>query len=57
LIPKELKVDIASEQAQIHHIEEKITARNTTISETRKRFDEDKKRYLLLKHQPSKETP
>jgi hypothetical protein len=57
MTPKELKADIANEQAQIHNIDEKITARNTAISVTRKRFNEDKKRYLLLKHQPSKETP
>lgn len=56
-IPSELKADIADEQAQIESLDEKIAARNTAIGATRKRFEEDKKRYLLLKSQPSKEAP
>lgn len=57
MTPKELKADIANEKMQILSIDEKIAVRNTAISATRKRFDEDKKRYLLLKSQPGKESP
>lgn len=57
VIPKELKADIANEQSQVDSLNKEISARNDAIGVTRKRFDEDKKRYLLLKHQPSKEAP
>ncbi|WP_036301157.1 DUF4124 domain-containing protein [Methylotenera sp. L2L1] len=55
--PKELKADIVNEQAQLDSLNKEISARNNAIGATRKRFDEDKKRYLLLKSQPSKEAP
>jgi hypothetical protein len=57
MTPQELKADIANEQAQINRLDEQIAARNTAISATRKRFDEDKKRYLFLKSQSSREMP
>jgi len=55
--PKELTADIANAQTQIDSLNKEISARNNAIGATRKRFDEDKKRYLLLKSQPSKEAP
>ena len=54
-VPKDLQADIADEQAQISRIDQNIADKSATISETRKRFEEDKKRYTLLKSDPSKQ--
>nr|WP_294841470.1 DUF4124 domain-containing protein [uncultured Methylotenera sp.] len=54
-VPKDLQAEIADEQAQISRIDQNIADKNATISETRKRFEEDKKRYTLLKSDPSRQ--
>jgi len=51
-VPKDLKADIADEQAQISRLDKNIADKNAAINETRKRFEEDKKRYTLLKSDP-----
>ncbi len=56
-VPKDLKADIADEQAQISRLDKNITDKNTAISETRKRFEEDKKRYTQLKNESAKLAP
>ncbi|ACT49151.1 conserved hypothetical protein [Methylotenera mobilis JLW8] len=52
-VPKDLKADIADEQTQISRLDKNIEDKNAAISETRKRFEEDKKRYTLLKSEPA----
>lgn len=52
--PQELKTEIANEESLIEVIDQKIAARTDAIEVTRQRFDDDKKRYILLKSQSGK---
>lgn len=54
-VPKDLKADIADEQAQISRLDKSIADKNTAINDTRKRFEEDKKRYTQLKSESGKQ--
>lgn len=59
-IPEDLNADMIKNMADIKKIDQRITERKQVIEDTRNRFNEDKKRYLELKHQsPSEpaETP
>lgn len=54
-IPEDLNADMIKNMADIKKIDQRITERKQVIEDTRNRFNEDKKRYLELKHQsPSK---
>jgi hypothetical protein len=50
-IPDDLNADISRNQAEIGKIDQRINERKQMIENTRKRFDEDKKRYLSLRNQ------
>ncbi len=56
-IPNDLNSDISKNQEEIGKIDQRISERNQVIENTRKRFDEDKKRYLTLKNQNPTATP
>ena len=56
-IPDDLNTDISKNQAEIGKIDQRINERKQIIENTRKRFDEDKKRYLTLKNQSPIVTP
>ena len=49
-IPADLTTDIKSGQAEISKQDQQIAERKTSIVATRKRFDDDKKRYIALKN-------
>lgn len=49
-IPADLSADIAENRAEVIKIDQRIIERKQVIENTRKRFDEDKKRYLELKN-------
>lgn len=50
-VPADVDTDIKINKAAIAKIDQQIGERQKAIENTRKRFDEDKKRYLLLKGQ------
>ena len=52
-IPADLSADIAENRAEVIKIDQRIVERKQIIESTRKRFDEDKKRYLELKNHAS----
>lgn len=49
-VPADLTSDIKTNQAEIAKINNQINERKTAMDATRKRFDEDRKRYILLKN-------
>lgn len=54
-IPQDLSAEIATGNAEIVKVDQRINERNQQIENTRKRFDADKKRYLALKNQTANE--
>lgn len=54
-IPADLNADITKNMADIERLDQRIDERKQAIENTRKRFDDDKKRYLMLKRQSSAE--
>lgn len=50
VIPAELSADIKANQAEIALQNQQIAARKASMAETRQRFDDDKKRFILLKN-------
>lgn len=48
-VPADVNADLKKNKAEIAKIDQLISDRQLSIENTRKRFDEDKKRYLLLK--------
>jgi hypothetical protein len=48
-VPADLATDIKTNQAEVLKIDQQIVERKTTMDATRKRFDDDKKRYILLR--------
>ncbi|HSI37924.1 MAG TPA: DUF4124 domain-containing protein [Methylotenera sp.] len=48
-IPADLATDIKTNQAEISKIDKQIADRKAAMYATRKRFDDDKKRYILLR--------
>jgi len=55
-IPADLSTDIAANREEVTKIDQRINERKQVIESTRKRFDEDKKRYLELKNPMSAAT-
>jgi hypothetical protein len=55
-IPEDLNADITRNIADIKKINQRIDERKQAIENTRRRFDDDKKRYLSLKHLSLDET-
>lgn len=49
-IPADLTKDIANNQAEIAKFDAQIAEHKVTMDATRKRFDDDKKRYITLKN-------
>lgn len=56
-VPADLSADILSNQAGILKIDTQINDRKLVIKNTRKRFDDDKSRYLLLKNHINRALP
>ena len=54
-IPADINTDIANNKEDIAKLEQRISDQKQLIETTRKRFDEDKQRYLMLKHQTASE--
>lgn len=50
-IPPDVSADLKSAQGEIAKLDQQITDRTLIMENTRKRFDEDKKRYMALKYQ------
>ncbi|PKO45236.1 MAG: DUF4124 domain-containing protein [Betaproteobacteria bacterium HGW-Betaproteobacteria-22] len=55
-IPEDLKADIVGNKAEIVKTDKLISERKLQIETTRKRFDDDKKRYILLRNQHTEES-
>lgn len=55
-VPAELQADIANYESEIEKLDSLINERKELIEATRKRFDEDKKRYIYLRNQPAEES-
>jgi hypothetical protein len=49
-VPTDLAGDIKTNQAEITKLDQQIEERKTTMDATRKRFDDDKKRFILLRN-------
>ena len=49
-IPTDLTADIKANQAEIAQQNQQIASRKASMTETRQRFDDDKKRYIALKN-------
>ena len=49
-IPADLTTDIKSGQAEMSKQDQQISERRASMEATRKRFDDDKKRYIALKN-------
>ena len=59
-MPADLSADIKSSQAEITKHDQQIAERKASMENTRKRFDDDKKRYIALRSPTSNtstETP
>lgn len=48
-VPADLAADIKDNKADLAKIDQQIADRNAAMEATRKRFDEDKQRYMMLK--------
>lgn len=48
-VPADIAADIKTNQAELSKIDKQILERKTAMDATRKRFDDDKKRYILLR--------
>lgn len=55
-VPTELQTDISNYEAEVEKLDGLINERKQLIEATRKRFDEDKKRYIYLRNQSAVET-
>jgi hypothetical protein len=49
-VPADLAADLKTNQAAVLKIDQQIVERKTAMDATRKRFDDDKKRYILLRN-------
>ena len=49
-VPADISADLKSSNAEIAKIDEQISQRKSMMEATRKRFDDDKKRYVELKY-------
>jgi hypothetical protein len=56
-IPADVSADIKNTQSEITKLDQQIAERKVVMENTRKRFDEDKKRYVELKYQTSSTPP
>lgn len=56
-VPADVLADLKSTQAEVAKLDQQITERKTIMEDTRKRFDEDKQRYIALKYQNNGTTP
>lgn len=56
-VPEDLNADMRKNKAEIAKIDQLISERQLAIENTRKRFDEDKKRYLSLKNHGNSASP
>lgn len=56
-IPADLNADLTENRAEVIKIDQRIIERKQVIENTRKRFDEDKKRYLELKNHAAPSAP
>lgn len=56
-VPQDVNTDIKNNKAEIAKIDQLISERQKAIENTRKRFDEDKKRYLSLKNHSNSALP
>lgn len=50
VVPADLAGDIKTNQAEITKLDQQIADRKTAMDATRKRFDDDKKRFILLRN-------
>jgi hypothetical protein len=50
-VPADVTADIKSTQQEMNKLDQQIAERNALMESTRKRFDDDKKRYVELKYQ------
>jgi hypothetical protein len=48
-VPADVAADLKTNQAAVLKIDQQIVERKTAMDATRKRFDDDKKRYILLR--------
>jgi hypothetical protein len=56
-IPADVSADIKTTQSEITKLDQQIAERKVVMENTRKRFDEDKKRYVELKYQSKSTSP
>jgi hypothetical protein len=56
-VPADVSADLKSAQQEIAKLDQQIAERNILMDNTRKRFDDDKKRYIELKYQNGNPQP
>lgn len=56
-IPTDVSADIKTTQSEITKLDQQIAERKVIMENTRKRFDEDKKRYVELKYHNNNSIP
>jgi hypothetical protein len=56
-IPADVSADIKTTQSEITKLDQQMAERKVIMENTRKRFDEDKKRYVELKYQNNSTPP
>jgi hypothetical protein len=56
-VPADVTADIKSTQQEMNKLDQQIAERNAFMESTRKRFDDDKKRYVELKYQNNNPQP
>jgi hypothetical protein len=56
-VPADVSADIKNTQSEITKLDQQIAERKVVMENTRKRFDEDKKRYVELKYQSKSTSP
>jgi hypothetical protein len=52
-VPDELSAEIKMTQEELENTEKQINTRQAAMQATRQRFDEDKKRFIMLKSEPA----
>jgi len=48
-VPADMQLELDASKAELDKIDQKISARQQTVDAIKRRFDEDKKRYMYLR--------